>query len=209
MVKISYKEKSLEEQSSQASRTSIAEAKKIDALPCIDTNLKFGLSSTSQIFRLNRGQLVNKEWTGFSAQRGQLTFPLDESGIKGTIKLNNTWIDDGALALDKTKNSLDRRFRSGNERNNNFYLCSPKVTDSIVLEMGAVNPALNILKYEDSPRLDLSSAFRAGAISASYHLINNVSRVELDVDPDEFEILEPRIQRKTDCSNVPVIQISD
>jgi hypothetical protein len=209
MVKISYKEKSLEEQSSQASRTSIAEAKKIDALPCIDTNLKFGLSSTSQIFRLNRGQLVNKEWTGFSAQRGQLTFPLDESGIKGTIKLNNTWIDDGALALDKTKNSLDRRFRSGNERNNNFYLCSPKVTDSIVLEMGAVNPALNILKYEDSPRLDLSSAFRAGAISASYHLINNVSRVELDVDPDEFEILEPRIQRKPDGSKVPVIQISD
>lgn len=209
MVKISFKEKSLEEQATQASRTSIAEAKKINTSPCIGTNIKFGLSSTSQIFRLNRGQLVNKEWTGFSAQKGHLKFPLDESGLTGSIKLNNVWIDNGALSLDKSRSSLDRRFHSSSEHKNNFYLCSPKVTDSIVLEMGAVNPALNIMKYEDSPRLDLSSAFRAGAISASYHVINYASRVELDVDPDEFEILEPRIQRKPDGSKVPIIQISD
>ena len=68
-------------------KAAIAEAKKINTSPCIGTNLKFGLSSTSQIFRLNRGQLVNKEWTGFSAQKGYLKLPIDESGLTGSIKL--------------------------------------------------------------------------------------------------------------------------
>lgn len=214
MLKIPFNEKSLDEQSSQASRTSIAEAKKINTNLCSGTNLKFGLSTSSQIFRLNRGQYTNKQWSGFSAQRGQLTIPLEEPGLKGIVKINNAWVDSKAIEIDEKRkpsfrNSLDRRFNNRNDVENNFYLCSPKVTDSIVLEMNIINPSLNIMRYEDNPKLELSSAFRAGAISASYHIINYASRVELDVDPDEFEILEPRILRKVDGSKVPLIQISD
>jgi hypothetical protein len=214
MNKISFKEKSLEEQPSKASRTSIAEAKRIDTKLCIGTNLKFGVSSTSQIFKLNRGQLINNKWTGFSAKRGNLIVPYDELGSTNKLKLKNTWIDNEAFELDQSESSLKQRFspyqfNHNDQQNNNFYLCSPKVTDSIIFELNSVNPALDIMKSQNHSRLEFSSAFRAGAISACYHIVNFASRVKLDVDPDEFEILDPRIQVREDGARIPVLQISD
>jgi hypothetical protein len=214
MNKISFKEKSLEEQPSKASRTSIAEAKRINTQLCGGTNLKFGVSTTSQIFRLNRGQLINNKWTGFGAKRGNLVVPYEELGATSKLKLKNVWIDNEAFELDQSESSLKQRFtpyqfNQSSQQNNNFYLCSPKVTDSIIFELNLVNPALDIMKTQNHDRLEFSSAFRAGAISACYHIVNFASRVKLDVDPDEFEILEPRIQIRDDGTRIPVLQISD
>jgi hypothetical protein len=214
MDKISFKEKSLEEQPSKASRTSIAEAKRIDTILCLGTNLKFGVSSTSQIFRLNRGQLINNKWTGFGAKRGNLIVPYKELGSSSNLKLKNVWIDNEAFELDQSQSPLKQRFfpypfNHNNQENNNFYLCSPKVTDSIIFELNSVNPALDIMKSQNHSRLEFSSAFRAGAISACYHIVNFASRVKLDVDPDEFEILDPRIQVREDGARIPLLQISD
>jgi DEAD/DEAH box helicase domain-containing protein len=55
----------------------------------------------------------------------------------------------------------------------------------------------------------LTDSFRAAALSACFMVIDYASRVLLDVDPDEFQILEPRVKRRDDGSFTPFMQISD
>jgi len=52
------------------------------------------------------------------------------------------------------------------------------------------------------------TSVRAAAISAAYILVNRAA-LELDVDPEEFDVLEPRIHRGANGQAVPLIQIAD
>ena len=52
------------------------------------------------------------------------------------------------------------------------------------------------------------TSVRAAAISAAYILVNRAA-LELDVDPEEFDVLEPRIYRADNGQAVPLLQIAD
>ena len=198
-----------EELLTKASKTSIAEAKLIDPQYFDNSNLGVGLSQSSRVFRLNRGQYLNDEWTGFNATKGSLSAPYVQNGRTNNLFINNLWIDDEARKIDQISPTLNDRFRPSNEQEKGFYLSAPKVTDSIVLEPNSISPSLSFMRMEESDKLHLSSAFRAGSISACFLIINYASRMILDVDPDEFEILEPRVQKRKDGKRIPVLQISD
>jgi len=198
-----------EELLTKASKTSIAEARLIDSQYYKNSNLGVGLSQSSRVFRLNRGQYLNDEWTGFNATKGSLSAPYIQNGRTNNLFINDLWIDDEARNLDQIAPTLNERFRPTQEQQRNFYLSAPKVTDSIVLEPHSIPSALSFMRMQDSDKLNLSSAFRAGSISACFLIINFASRMILDVDPDEFEILEPRVQKRRDGQKVPVLQISD
>jgi hypothetical protein len=52
------------------------------------------------------------------------------------------------------------------------------------------------------------TSVRAAAISAAYMLVNRAA-LELDIDPEEFDVLEPRIYRAANGQPVPLLQIAD
>jgi hypothetical protein len=198
-----------EELLTKSSKTSIAEAKLIDTQYFKNSNLGVGISQSSRVFRLNRGQYLNDEWTGFNATKGSLSVPYVQNGHTNNLFINSLWIDDEARKIDQINPTLDIRFRPSNEQEKKFYLSAPKVTDSIVLEPQSISPFISFMRMQESDKLHLSSAFRAGSISACFLIVNYVSRMILDVDPDEFEILEPRVQKRKDGKRIPVLQISD
>jgi hypothetical protein len=83
-----------------------------------------------------------------------------------------------------------------------FGLFSRKETDAVYLEVTDFDPRLALdLVAKRGDMFQVSA--RAAAISAT-HLLVQKAALELDVDPDEFEALEPRLRRGR-----PVLQIAD
>jgi hypothetical protein len=73
----------------------------------------------------------------------------------------------------------------------------------------AIPNGLAVFKPSADGALHLTAAFRAGALSASFLIVNHASRELLDVDPEEFEVLEPRVKRGALGTPMPVLQIAD
>ncbi|MCW2283799.1 hypothetical protein M2323_001769 [Rhodoblastus acidophilus] len=83
-----------------------------------------------------------------------------------------------------------------------FGLMSRKETDALYIELRDFDPRLAfdlVARRGDRSHL----AARAAAISATYMLIQQAA-IELDVSPDEFEALEPRLRESR-----PILQIAD
>ncbi|MBK9145171.1 MAG: hypothetical protein IPM23_21980 [Candidatus Melainabacteria bacterium] len=99
-----------------------------------------------------------------------------------------------------------------------FWLAAPKVTDSLYLTQSNVQPALSLHRlpgrldstsgHEEATLMQISRwlGVRSAAISASYLIVNR-SSLELDIDPEEFDVLEPRLYGRTDRR--PLLQIAD
>ena len=68
---------------------------------------------------------------------------------------------------------------------------------------------LQVFKTIGSNVLQLTPAFRAGALSACFLILNYASRELLDVDPEEFDVLEPRVKRTSGGLAMPMMQIAD
>jgi DEAD/DEAH box helicase domain-containing protein len=199
-------DESTDEIQARASRSSIAEAERIYTELVSGTNLRMGISTKSQIYRLNRGQYSDNDWTGWNAKQGTLTAPCDGNGVDRTIKVENIWLDSEALKLDP---DLSKRFWAKSPNVGPFYLVAPKVTDSLLLEFESIPSQLMTIVSSDSGERRLTQAFRSGALSALFMIIEYASRRLLDVDPDEFEILEPRIRNRGDGTLLPALQIAD
>ncbi|MEA2895972.1 MAG: hypothetical protein QOJ84_1587 [Bradyrhizobium sp.] len=83
-----------------------------------------------------------------------------------------------------------------------FGLFARKETDAVYVEANSFNRRLNIdLVAKTGERLNIAA--RAAAISAT-HLLVQKAALELDVAPDEFEALEPRLREGR-----PMLQIAD
>lgn len=200
-----------DESLSKASRTSIAEAKVVTAAGVPNSNLGIELSRQAWVHRLNRGEFTDSSWTGFSARKGSLRVPYRSMGQLKTLWVNDVWIDDQALDLDAGEESIQGRFKGNGEAQPPFYLTSPKITDSLSLLVARVPNALSLLRSPEKGggSMLLSSAFRAGALSACFLIVNYASRQLLDIDPEEIEVLEPRVQRFSDGRVLPVLQMAD
>ncbi|WP_375553884.1 DEAD/DEAH box helicase [Roseovarius mucosus] len=80
-------------------------------------------------------------------------------------------------------------------------LFSRKRTDAITLAMRSIAPGLSLDRL--GPRTIEFTNLRAAAVSATHMLVQR-SALALDVDPEEFEPLEPRPR-----DGMPVLQIAD
>lgn len=191
-----------ESKSTRGTRSSMVEARAPDFTPVLGTNLEYQFDGQARTYRLNRGEYREKRWSGFSATRGQ----LQEVSRRATITVANAWVDEQAL-------SGRGRFRPDDARamKQDFFLAAPRVTDSLTLAPAYVSPALSLLTRDDeraSEAYPTRLGFRAGALSACF-LIVHAAATELDVDPGEFEVLEPRIWGINEESCRPLLQLCD
>jgi DEAD/DEAH box helicase domain-containing protein len=180
----------------RASKTSMAEARPFDLIAAPESNLDWQFDPQSRVYRLNRGQWDGSAWTGFDATPGALDLIVRERRRPdgGPRRQARTFVERVYVSPNQIP-ANSTRFRSGNwgEPMSNFYLAAPRVTDSLIFSPREVDAALDLLGVGGGgPGLPTSIGFRAGALSASFMLVYEAA-IRLDVAPEEFEVLEPRV----------------
>ncbi|MCW5584849.1 MAG: DEAD/DEAH box helicase [Chromatiales bacterium] len=193
-----------EVRSTRATKTSIAG----DRLPTMHgvsgTNASVGLNRQATLYRLNRGERTDNGWTGFNAEFGHIRVRTHDERELATVR--DIWVDQETIRrgtgfqVDATRGPV-----------RGFYLSAPRVTDSLLLHPTEVPRGLEFQRQQDpQPPVPLPTTigFRAGILSASYMLVYEAASA-LDVDPDEFEVLAPRMIPGADGSPRPVLQIAD
>ena len=156
------------------------------------------LDAGARTYRLNRGPLEDGVSRGFgvsygtdTARRRRRDFVLPEQAVEGEF-------------LDKVE-GFERKSDA-----ENVWLASPKTTDALFLAPVSVRRDLSLHRLPTRSEGEVDhSAFRhqgvrAAALSAAYLLVYRAAR-DLDIDPEELEILEPRIVG----SDIPTLQITD
>ncbi|WP_278548842.1 hypothetical protein, partial [Cloacibacillus evryensis] len=142
---------------------------------------------------------LNKDNDGFNLVKG-IFKPYRATNNKKDIEIHNFWIDDSikdSRSFTPTHNETPRQ------------LCyvSPKTTDAIFLAPNRISNEIDLNVGYDQKKRNLGA--RAAAISAM-HLIVYRAALELDVAPEEFEIIIPRMFRKSkDGAYKPLLQITD
>lgn len=180
----------------RASKTSMAEARPFELIAAPESNLDWQFDPQSRVYRLNRGEWDGTTWTGFDADPGALELVVRERRRPdgGSRRQVRTFVE-GVHVSPSQVPSNSTRFRPGNldQPMSNFYLAAPRVTDSLIFSPREAHSALDLLGDGGrGPGLPTSIGFRAGALSASFMLIYEAA-IRLDVAPEEFEVLEPRV----------------
>lgn len=149
------------------------------------------------ILRLNDGPINGeKEGERFTvdlATDQKVPIPLDtyHSSIKGSQAIDSNWTG--------LRNNF--RWRSTGEKQS-FGLVSSKETESLHLELMKFDTRLNLnMIARHGEYMNLPT--RAAAISAT-QILTHKAALYLDVSPDEFETLEPRLH-----NGKPILQIAD
>ncbi|MFP1798968.1 DEAD/DEAH box helicase [Lonsdalea quercina] len=149
------------------------------------------------ILRLNDGPINGeKEGERFTVdlatdQKVPIPLATYHSPIKGSQAIDSNWAG--------LRNNF--RWRCTGEKES-FGLVSSKETESLHLELMQFDDRLNlnmIARYGEYMNLPT----RAAAISAT-QILTHKAALYLDVSPDEFETLEPRLHR-----GKPILQIAD
>lgn len=87
----------------------------------------------------------------------------------------------------------------------NVWLAAPKTTDSLFVAARSLPAGLRLERVSGENRVVTS--VRAAALSATFVLVHRAA-LDLDIDPEEFDIVEPRVHM-TNGARVPVLQITD
>lgn len=180
----------------RASKTSMAEARPFKLIAAPDSNLDWQFDPQSRVYRLNRGEWDGSDWTGFDANPGALELFVRERRRPdgGSRRQVRTFVEGVYVSPDRMPtNSTRFRPDSPGQPMSNFYLAAPRVTDSLIFSPREVHRALDLLGVGGrGPSSPTSIGFRAGALSASFMLVY-AAAIRLDVAPEEFEVLEPRV----------------
>lgn len=180
-------------------RLNTAEGKAVMLSADDSSNLSFAYQPQSRLYRLNRGRFDlggGNQWLGFDVTPGS------QRHSRGRVRLLNQWIASidqrpmpAGFEPDPTAVSLQR-----------IWLAAPKTTDALFLAPSEV--ARGLRPQMVGAGQQRVTAVRAAAISAAYLLVNRAA-LELDIDPEEFDVLEPRIHRAPNGQAVPLLQIAD
>lgn len=162
----------------------------------------------ARTYRLNRGDRTDDGWAGYSAAEfTELARPGNRD-----VELHGQWIDQVAAGPGlepPTYTPTGRRIAA-------IWLASPKTTDVLGLRPDDVPRGISLRKVADARVLtglhgaDLlralsGTAARAAALSAAYLVVYRAAK-HLDVDPEEFDIIEPRL---TGEGLEPMLQFAD
>ena len=176
----------------------------------LDEASHFGTNATWKVFyahregrtfRLNRGPSHDDGGRGFDVIDG-----VDSLAQYGGLELpSQTVSSDGNLrsrlsGFSPDSNKIDR-----------IWLAAPKATDALYLTAHGTPIGLSLHRLpaatdEGIPDVASWLGVRAAAISASFLFVNRTA-MELDVDPEEFDVLEPRRYLASDPR--PMLHITD
>lgn len=177
-------------------------------------NLMISFKPNSTLLRINRGFERRGEEGGFKAQRRNIRGEYWTNKGRRTVLVKEVWIEDAVSGAEGDKRGnirIDDRGPSASS-NGGFWLKSEKVTNSIFLAPASIPPGIQFhLGHlgESSSNRYLSKGGRSAALSATYLMINFASMHEFDVDPEDFEIVDPRVNVGDDGKKYPLIQFAD
>jgi Lhr-like helicase len=179
-------------------RSVVAEIKDISLQDVAGTNLRIFSGSGANVMRLNEGPIdeATGEPSGYVVRHVHHRVPLPY-GMQGAIrpKLTNQF-----LISDIASNKIYEKGDQDEEELKDIRLLSRKTTDALYIGIKALPAGLALNTFS---RLAYGASVRAAAVSAT-HLIVQRAALEMDIDPDEFEVLEPRRRR-----GLPLLQIAD
>jgi DEAD/DEAH box helicase domain-containing protein len=177
-------------------RTITAEGTAIRFKEDVATNLQFLAESQTRTYRLNRGERLDSPegatWRGFSVTRG-------------TQKTKVARIENQYIAEEDTRRLGLEPDYTGPDLTN-IWLAAPKTTDSLFLAPKKIAPGLRPQLL--GTREQRTTAVRAAALSATFILVHRAA-LDMDIDPEEFDVIEPRTFRPEGGAPVPVLQITD
>ncbi|WP_223620594.1 DEAD/DEAH box helicase [Lysobacter sp. ESA13C] len=182
------------------------------------SNLSLKIGSPVRTYRLNRGALDTNtpgKWLGYSASLGEQVLRRRPR----EAFLNNQMIADEFIGTTEAPNDFSPYGGANAQAINGVWLAAPKTTDSLYFAPSVVPPGLSIERVVGPRTLDGRhglevldalgrTAVRASALSATFILVNRAA-LALDVDPEEFDVIEPRLMRIAGGAAVPVLQIAD
>lgn len=158
-----------------------------------------GFDLTTRTFRLNRGPEHETGGQGFELKLGEDVYP----GKKKTLQLPNQ-----VVSTDERLKSDDFNASGAATR---IWLAAPKTTDALYLLPATVSEGLAL--HQLPPRSDVPSeqsirwlGVRAAALSATYVVVNRAS-LHLDIDPEEFDVIEPRLYGRD--TRLPLLEFTD
>jgi hypothetical protein len=88
-----------------------------------------------------------------------------------------------------------------------LLLMAPRVTELLAIRPSAVPQSLDltgVVRGTQSSRADI----RAAAVSAAFILVNRAA-LDFDTDPDEFDVLEPRVFFQNGAEAAPLLVVAD
>lgn len=165
-----------------------------------DSNLDFWHQARLRTFRVNRGWADQPDPNNLAAYSGFTTrVGVQELNRgKGVVRLLN---QHASVDVDGATNMLVQA-AGGVDR---VWLAAPKTTEGLYLAARQVAAGLRLARVSGP---DTITSVRAAAISAAFLIVDKAA-LELDVDPDEFEVIDPVWLRPQGAAKVPVLQITD
>ena len=152
-------------------------------------------------FRLNRGPRHDNGSRGFDLING-----VDKLAQHGGLELRHQ-----TVSADKNLRSRVPGFSPDNNDIDRIWLVSPKATDTLYLAAHGTPAGLALHRLpaatdEGVPDVANWLGVRAAALSASFIFVSRAA-MELDIDPEEFDVLEPRRWLASDPR--PMLHITD
>ena len=206
-----------------------AEARQIDLNPVPQSNLTFAIDGLARTYRLNRGASVSREhsgWKGFRVVSGSQTLTTAKKHGNRIREMRAT-VTDQFIAPEYLGSSAGlrevTRFRftaaQADESQASFWLAAPKTTALLSLAPRTVPVGLRLHRLAAPRSLDDlvgrevleamgRTAVRAAALSATF-LLMYAAADELDIDPEEFDVIDPRQVRPNGGEPIPLIQFAD
>jgi DEAD/DEAH box helicase domain-containing protein len=195
-----------------------SEAGVLNLSPNAGSNLSCHVGRQIKTYRLNRGSIdpdVPGQWKGFTTVSGEER--LTRRGQEAF--LDSQWIAEEFLGEQTGPGEFAAYTGDQQRRVDGIWLAAPKTTDALYLAPTRTPPGLSLDRVvgrrsleglEGKEVLDALAAtsVRASALSATFILVNKASLL-LDIDPEEFDVIEPRIFRPAGGAAMPVLQIAD
>ena len=182
-------------------RTVAAEGCEVVLNPINDCNLALHLMHRSQIFQLNRGAANGDgSFAGFqvSERHVRCYLPNRDRHRPTQVSLTEQYVADEPRFA-KLGRMVEAAPSSGS-----FWLAAHKTTDSLFIAPTRCPPGSRIHRVGKTGSLSV----RAAAISATFLLAQRAA-LDLDIDPDEFDVLEPRRTRNANGDEIPLLQMAD
>lgn len=171
----------------------------------VATVLREGQPIESGSLRIHRGAgtTVMNLNDGVEDDQGDPSFftvnLTQDTQVSKTVRTN--WLEEQAIAAEFAQQA-PQRFRQQQAGIGPFGMISRKETEAVYIEAMRFDPRLALDLVAKRGEMSQVSV-RAAALSTT-HLLVQKAALELDVAPDEFEALEPRIRHGR-----PVLQIAD
>jgi DEAD/DEAH box helicase domain-containing protein len=178
-------------------RSTTAESRQLALEPVPRANIRFQFLSPTRTYKLNRGDLA-ADANGQINPKGFDADPFDQRVSKFTTLTNQHISSEVMPQGDFSPVGAGELLRG-------IWLAAPKTTDSLFIAL--CKPIDGLWVHRVSGSL-LDTAVRGAAVSASF-IFAHTAALELDIDPEEFDIVEPRYTKIEGGIAVPLLQITD